>query len=421
MEALFPILGFALCAMVGVYLTYFVVQGIGLRRANFERFRTWQQQQRRLLDQQLTATQGQATESNAAKWAGWRRFKVARIDKETADAASIYLKPLDGRPLPSFYAGQFITLSLQLPKTEKPTARCYSLSDVSSPNHYRITVKRKPVPAEAQSHSLSRFLVTGLMVGDVVDVRHPAGDFTIDPSEKSPLVFLAAGVGVTPLFCMAKSLLQENPEREILFVYGNKNSATTILADELSALQSYQGFHLVNCFTEPLESDVLGRDFQVQDRVSIKFLKKVLKNHQFKFYLCGPVTFIQDLHQDLLEWGVPQSRIHFEAFGRNPIAAEDAPTKRNVNESQPNSPATVVFRTSEGEIEGESVLDTILEIAEELKVDLNSGCRSGNCGTCAIRLLQGRVVYPPGETPQVDPGYCLACIAKPVGKVEVET
>jgi uncharacterized protein len=420
MEALFPILGFALCAMVGVYLTYFVVQGIGIRRANFERFRTWQQQQRRLLDLQMTETHGQTPESKTPNWAGLRRFKVARIEKETADAASIYLQPVDGRPLPSFPAGQFITLSLQLPKTDRPTTRCYSLSDISSPTHYRITVKRKPVPAEAQSRSMSRFLVTGLMVDDIVDLRHPAGDFTIDPSEKSPLVFLAAGVGVTPLFCMAKSLLQENPEREILFVYGNKNSATTILADELSALQSFHAFHLVNCFTEPLETDVVGRDFQVQDRVSIKLLKKVLKNHQFQFYMCGPVTFIQNLHHDLLEWGVPQSRIHFEAFGRNPITAEDLATKRNVDDPKPNSPATVVFRTNDGEVEGESVLETILEIAEELKVDLNSGCRSGNCGTCVIRLLRGRVVYPQGETPQVEPGYCLACIARPVGKVEVE-
>ena len=421
MEALFLVLGFALCAMVGVYLTYFVAQGVVLRRANFERFRAWQQQQRRLLDQQMAATHGPATGAENTKWTGLRRFKVERIQKETDDASSIYLEPLDGRPLPAFQAGQFITLSFQLPHTDKPTTRCYSLSDVSLPNHYRITVKRKLLPAEAQPRSMSRFLVNGLMVGDIVDLRHPAGDFTIDSSDKSRIVFLAAGVGVTPLFCMAKSLLQENPEREILFVYGNKNSATAILADELSALQSYPAFHLVNCFTEPLETDVLGQNFHVQDRVSVKWLKKVLLNHQFKFYLCGPESFILGLHHDLQEWGVPLSRIHIEAFGRNPIATEVVAVKPNQHVPKRNSTATVVFRTNDGEIEGESVLETILEIAEELKIDLNSGCRSGNCGTCAVRLLKGHVVYPGGETPHVDPGYCLACIAKPVGKVEVET
>ncbi len=420
MEAVFPILGFALCAMVGAYLTYFAFQGIGLRRANFERFRAWQHQQRRLLDGQTHSKKGQQIEANGQNWSGWRRFKVARIEREGADAASIYLQPLDGRPLPPFHPGQFITLGLQLPKTVKPTVRCYSLSDVSSTTHYRITVKRKPLPVEAQTFSMSSFLVGGLMVGDVLDLRHPAGDFILDPDEESSLVLLAAGVGITPLFCMAKSLLQSNSAREILLVYGNKNTATTIFTKELAALQSFKSFHLVNCFTEPLESDVVGRDYHIKGRMSVDFLKTVLMNQQFKFYLCGPNKFIEELHEDLLEWGVPQSRILVEAFGRNPIASEKASTKRKENNLPLDTPATVVFRTNEGEIEGESVLATILEIAEELNVDLNSGCRSGNCGTCAIRLLQGRVVYPPGETPQVDPGYCLACIAKPVGKVEVE-
>ena len=72
-----------------------------------------------------------------AAWSGLRDFKVAR--KEVEDAAcsicSFYLVPEDGKPLPAYLPGQFLTFRLDVPAASgsEQIVRCYSLSDAPQP------------------------------------------------------------------------------------------------------------------------------------------------------------------------------------------------------------------------------------------------------------------------------------------------
>jgi ferredoxin-nitrite reductase len=68
--------------------------------------------------------------------------------------------------------------------------------------------------------------------------------------------------------------------------------------------------------------------------------------------------------------------------------------------------------------------DLILEIGEQEAVGIAAGCRSGNCGTCKVRKLEGEIEYecdPDGlsQSDRAD-GYILTCIAHPIGKVVLE-
>ncbi len=51
-------------------------------------------------------------------------------------------------------------------------------------------------------------------------------------------------------------------------------------------------------------------------------------------------------------------------------------------------------------------------------------CRNGTCRTCIGRLLEGRVAYDipwPGlSLEEKREGYCLPCIAKPLGDILIE-
>jgi len=56
----------------------------------------------------------------------------------------------------------------------------------------------------------------------------------------------------------------------------------------------------------------------------------------------------------------------------------------------------------------------ILEIAEQAGIEIPSGCTSGNCGTCLVKLIKGKVPIPEPSPPGlddylVDEGYILAC------------
>lgn len=421
------LMGFAMFAAGGTFLVYLMSHSIALRRANWKQFRSWQQQQRAQLDQRHQITKKSATESATAPrnheqsgaWQGWRRFRVTRARPETSDATSVWLTPVDGRAIMPFLPGQYLTIQLRLPKSEKSIIRCYSLSDAFSPQSYRITVKKKPMPEEAIVKSASHFINQSLMVGDLVELKQPAGDFCLESDDPSPLVLLAAGVGVTPMMSMIQTVLQGGTDRTILLAYGNLNSEAVIFRDELRQLQQTGKIHVLHCFSKPLPTDRKGVDFQVEGYLTVDVLKQILPNQKFRFFMCGPPPFMDSMYQGLIQWGVPESRIHFEAFGPATVKKSSGSPTAKVTDRATETPS-IVFHTSDGEVEGEAILDTILDIAEELRVELNSGCRSGNCGTCAIKLLKGRVDYPNGPPSILEPGQCLACVAKPVGHVEVE-
>ena len=86
-------------------------------------------------------------------------------------------------------------------------------------------------------------------------------------------------------------------------------------------------------------------------------------------------------------------------------------------------PATVVLAKSGKEIECTEA-DLILETVEQAGVELDSSCRSGTCGTCMQKLIEGEVKYEADpvaltESDRAD-GMILACIAHPVGRVVID-
>ena len=77
-------------------------------------------------------------------------------------------------------------------------------------------------------------------------------------------------------------------------------------------------------------------------------------------------------------------------------------------------PLGMVFNVQQGE--------TVLDAALRQKVGLQYGCRSGNCGTCEVTLLEGEVSYAEGTPPGLaDPDYdCLPCQAFPGSDLVIE-
>jgi CDP-4-dehydro-6-deoxyglucose reductase len=67
--------------------------------------------------------------------------------------------------------------------------------------------------------------------------------------------------------------------------------------------------------------------------------------------------------------------------------------------------------------------ETVLAAALRQHVGLPYGCRNGQCGSCAARLLAGTVVYPQGEPPALQdqpPGTCLTCKAVPTSDLDLQ-
>ncbi|OQW86850.1 MAG: hypothetical protein BWK78_09595, partial [Thiotrichaceae bacterium IS1] len=81
-------------------------------------------------------------------WPEFREFKVQRkvLEDKNGTICSFYLIPVDGKSLPAFKPGQYLTFQLDLtdPDTHssKSLVRCYSLSDEPHSEYYRVTIKK---------------------------------------------------------------------------------------------------------------------------------------------------------------------------------------------------------------------------------------------------------------------------------------
>jgi len=114
--------------------------------------------------------------------------------------------PLDAKPLPVYRPGQFLTFKLfivdPLSNVPKTIVRCYSLSDASRPDYYRISVKRVLAPAgkpDLPPGLSSAFFHDQLQVGSQILVKAPSGHFHLMNNERLPIVLIGGGIGITPI------------------------------------------------------------------------------------------------------------------------------------------------------------------------------------------------------------------------------
>jgi len=358
-----------------------------------------------------------AADDAPAAWKGLRKFEVRQKTAEGGGITSFYLVAHDGKALPAFHPGQYLTFQLRIPGQTKPVIRCYSLSSGTAKlEYYRVSIKRVPPPRnhpQLPPGLSSSYFHDQVKEGDILDLHAPGGRFFLDMDKDTPIVLIAGGVGITPLLSMLETLIDTAQHREVWFFYGVRNSREHILAEHLRMMdRDCPNIHLQVCYSHPQKEDVQGRHFHQGERVSVTLLKRLLPSSNYDFFVCGPPPMMESITTDLENWGVPRKHIHFEAFG-------PASAKQVSHAEGSGKPAAgqylVEFAKSAKQCQWEPGSGSILELAEANDITLEYGCRSGNCGTCVVAVREGKVDYfnEPGVEPEQ--GSCLACVARPAG------
>lgn len=389
------------------------------------------------------AVVGQRPEHVAAKpagaWSGWRDFRVLRkvFEDRMRSQCSLYLVPVDGQPLAPFKAGQFLTLSLALAPQDAPAAgateppvtlvRCYSLSDAPEPDAFRITVKRCLAPIQHPDWPAG--LASGQLhdqvhEGDVLKVKAPAGQFFIDPEVDVPAVFVAGGIGITPMLSMLRWCLRAQPQRSLHLFYGVRHGGELAFKDTLETLaQQNSRFHLHVVFSDPQPDDVRDMNMHHSGRIGVDLLRATLPHGRHRFFVCGPPAMMSSLVPALGLWGVLPQDIHFEAFGPASVPPASAP-QGNIQALGAAAPSATTFDIHLGR-SGRTLPWTgqdanLLDFAERHSVAVDSGCRSGSCGSCETRVVSGVVTYPHPPDADVAPGHCLMCVGVPQSALELD-
>ncbi|WP_374657871.1 2Fe-2S iron-sulfur cluster-binding protein [Inhella sp.] len=363
-----------------------------------------------------------------AAWPGWRVFRVLRraYEDDSDSQCSFYLQPLDGEALPPFKPGQFLSFSLDLPQPGggvRKLTRCYSLSDAPDPAQYRVTIKRVPAPCEpaglppglASQHFHDR-----VQVGSLLRVKAPAGQFFIDPEDDTPAVLIAGGIGITPLLCMLKTCLLRKPQRALHLFYGVRNGSEQAFRPALQQLAAqHPALRLTVAYSRPAEHERQGRDYQHRGHLDVALLQRSLGAGRHLYYLCGPAAMMQSLVPALLASGVPQQDLRYEAFGPATVPAA-AVTAASASASTRSEPLELRFQRSGRTLLWDGRDASLLDFAERQGVALESACRSGGCGTCETRVLQGEVVYAQRPMHEIAPGHCLLCVGRPATALVLE-
>jgi len=348
-------------------------------------------------------------------WNGFRKFEIEQIISETKYIKSYYLTPHDGRDLPPFLPGQHLTFQLKHPDLPKPLVRCYSLSD--SPNNsntYRVSIKVLPPPRsmpEAPPGVSSTLFHEQLNVGDILDVKAPSGNFYLQMAKDNPIVLIGGGVGITPVLSMLNAICETESTREVWFFLGIRDGTEHPMKGHLEAIAlQHDNVNLNICYSNPDENDVEGIDYQHSERVSVDLFKRLLPSNNYTFYICGPPPMMELVTTDLKSWGVPNDEIHFEAFGPATVKK----TKSAVVAPIEGTPAiNVVFSRSGATVPWDNEAESLLDFALRNGIDIDSGCRAGNCGTCITAIKSGEITYNIEPGLQPEDGSCLTCISIP--------
>jgi len=360
-----------------------------------------------------------------AAWVGLRALKVANkvIEDAEQSVCSFELVAQDGQALPTFLPGQFLTFALNIPSATgriEPVVRCYSLSDAPNPARYRVSIKRALAPADKvfPAGLSSNFFHDQVAVGDLLQVRAPAGHFYIDHSN-APVVLIAGGVGITPLLSMLNWSLSHQGGREVWLFYAVRHSRQLVMESHLQELAKlHPNFHLHLCLSAPLPLDLADPSWRRHGRVDVPLLRLLLPLKPYHFYICGPTPLLQSLVPALEDWGVPDAHIHFEAFGPASIARK----KSHVSPLTPqkDSGIVVTFAKSGQQLSWPGGDVSLLDFAEANGISVSSGCRAGGCGTCQTTITTGEVTYR--QAPDFDPelGTCLLCVCQPKNSVTLE-
>ncbi|MEO9336702.1 PDR/VanB family oxidoreductase [Mesorhizobium sp. SB112] len=283
---------------------------------------------------------------------GRMRLQVRQRRFVAEEVVTFELVSPDGSALPAFSAGAHIDVKVPCGRV-----RSYSLcSDPMSNDHYAIAVKRQ---AEGKGGSTS--MVDDLQVGDVIWTSLPKNDFALTEGSERYL-FIAGGIGITPILSMIRRLERYQPSSYQL-LYLTATPEQTPFLEELKK-ERLSGEILIHHSKQPLSARLdIGGFLEQQNGREI--------------YCCGSDSLMRSVRMASRHWS--EQSVHFESFGSTRSGEVAGGAAFEVHFARSNT--TLVVEPHE----------TILTAAINAGIAIDSSCRGGSCGTCAVPLLTGQV------------------------------
>ena len=276
-------------------------------------------------------------------------LRIARAWAAADGIKSFELVLPDGADLPPFTSGSHV-------RVEAPNGalRKYSLcNDPAERHRYVITVKRD---AGGQGGSVS--MHDEAHEGDTLPTSNPDNAFPLVESPRGYL-FIAGGIGITPIMSMIRSFGELPPAPWKLF-YLTRSIASTAFVDEINSAAWRRNVKIHHDRGDPAQA--------------LDLWPALEKPNTAHIYCCGPRPLMESVRDMTGHWS--PGNVHFESFNEGGVIKAD------------DKPFTVRLARSGGQFEvpvGKSILSALKDYGGAAP----SSCESGTCGTCRTVLLEG--------------------------------
>ena len=288
-------------------------------------------------------------------------------------------------------AGAFVSVRVEV--GGEALVRQYSLvHDSAGSDTLEICVKR--VADGRVSNRLNDTLRAGKHV-TLVGVPANTGGLAM-PAAARRSVFIAGGVGITPIISQLRKIARETPAADAVLLYFNRDDRSIIFERELRSLAVRSGVR-VHFFTDnPSQRPDINHG-QLSQILLKRHVRDVADRDAF---VCAPPAMIELAQRHLCGLGLDPERFHTESFTPPTLA-------RPVHDGRRY---TVRFRRSERSVEIDCAT-TLLEAAGRAGIRVPTGCERGLCGACVSPKLSGATQLEADRGPMDRITVCnsLAC------------
>lgn len=252
--------------------------------------------------------------------------------------------------------------------------RTYSLTQLDQ-QHVMLTVKK------VHAGVVSQWFIDQAKVGDVVEFGRPYGDMLL-PQDQSPLILLAAGSGITPMYSLIVDALKKDSNACIHLMYWVKTEADVAfknIFDQFAQQHAQFKFEVFHTQTELADP-----------RLNDSYVQRITNLAESTVYVCGPSGFVsaaESLFQNAKSF-------KSEAFSLSPLATDEVGF---IQVTLTQSQKTVSIP------KGQSILVGL----EQQNIKPTHGCRMGICNKCACNKAQGSTKNLVNGATNTEPGNLL--------------
>ena len=318
------------------------------------------------------------------------RGRIERVQRETDDAVTVYIKP--GWEWPSHEPGQYVRIGFVVDGVHH--WRAYSLtSDPGRPDGL-ISITPKLV----EEGTVTPWLVRQAQPGTIVRLSDVEGTFKLPEALPDRLLFISAGSGITPIMSMLRDLDRRGALGDVVHLHSARTREDVIFGAQLrDTAARHPGFRLHEQLTG------------VHGRIRPEQLEDLCADwREREAFLSGPADML-DAMTEHWERAGDRDRLHLERF--QPIIGQ--------GDGELGDGGTISFLTSGVEAHSDGT-QPILVAGEEAGATLPYGCRMGICHTCVGKLCAGRIRdLRTGEVSGSAGEIVRTCVNAPEGPIEI--